>query len=151
MGNKRNRSRKYDRTRDDAEHYAKNKEAKRRKLQDQNITNVEEILDDDVNRDLDHNVDDMNAQNQIREQEIDQGMFKYCFVFLNPIIVFVNVYNVEYDLRNTYTDLLHNVDQDVEDIDETENDDVEDIDANTRSSIGMYIYISIGSCHWNPI
>ena len=73
--------------------------------------------------------------------------------FFNPVIVFVNVYNVEYDLRNTYTDLLHNVDQDVEDIDETENNDVEDIDetendnvkdigANTRSSIGMYIYIN---------
>ena len=73
------------------------------------------------------------------------------FCFLNPIIVFLNVYNVEYDLLNTYTDLLHNVDQDVEDIDETENDDFEDIGANTRSSIGMYIYISIGSCHWDPI
>ena len=67
MGNKRERSRKYDRTRDDAKH----NEAKRRRLQDQNITNVEEILDDNVNRDLDHNVDDMNAQNQIQEQEID--------------------------------------------------------------------------------
>ena len=81
MGNKRNRSRKYDRTWDDAEHYAKNNEAKRRRLQDQNITNVEGILDDDVNRDLDDNVDDTNAQNQIREQEIDQGMFKYVLFF----------------------------------------------------------------------
>ena len=71
MGNKRNRSRKYDRTRDDAKHNAKNNEGKRRRLQDQNITNIEEILDDDVNRDLEHNVDDMNAQNQIQEQEIE--------------------------------------------------------------------------------
>ena len=64
MGNKREQSRKYDHTRDDAKH----NEAKRRKLKDKKITNAEEIIDDDVNRDLDHNVDDMNLQNQIREQ-----------------------------------------------------------------------------------
>ena len=80
MGNKGEWSRKYDRTRDDAKH----NETKRLIFQDkkkQKITNVEEIIDDDVNRDLDHNIDDMNAQNQIQEQVIDQGMFKYCFVF----------------------------------------------------------------------
>ena len=48
MGNKKMRKRKCDRTRDD-----------------------------DVSRDLDQNVDDMNVQNQTQE-EIEPGIYKYC-------------------------------------------------------------------------
>ena len=39
----------------------------------QKSTNIEDITNDDVIRYLDHNVDDMNFQNQIQE-EIELGM-----------------------------------------------------------------------------
>ena len=76
MGNKIARNRKCDRTRDDALHNEKQR-LKYHEKKKQKSTNFEEIHDDDVNRDLDHNVDDMNVQNQIQE-EIEPGMYKYC-------------------------------------------------------------------------
>ena len=57
MGNKKMLKRKYDRTRDDALHNEKQK-----------LTNIEDIANDDVTRDLDQNVDDMNVQNQTQEE-----------------------------------------------------------------------------------
>ena len=77
MGNQRDRKRKYDRTRNSATHneYQRLKYHEKKK---QKRTNIEEIRNEDANRDLDHNVDDMNLQNQIREQEIEPGMYKYC-------------------------------------------------------------------------
>ena len=77
MGNQRDRKRKADRTRNSAAHneYQRLKYHEKKK---QKSTNIEEIRNEDANRDLDHNVDDINLQNQIREQEIEPGMYKYC-------------------------------------------------------------------------
>ena len=43
----------------------------------QKNTNIEYIANDDVTRDFDQNVDDMNVQNQSQE-EIEPGMYEYC-------------------------------------------------------------------------
>ena len=72
MGNKRERKRKYDRTRDDALHNEK-KRLKCHEKKKQTSTNNEDITNDDVIRYLDHNGYDMNVQNQIQE-EIELGM-----------------------------------------------------------------------------
>ena len=66
MGNKRAQKRKIDRTRDDALHNEK-KRLEYHKKKKQKITNIEEITNDDVIRDLDQNVDDMNVQNKTQE------------------------------------------------------------------------------------
>ena len=76
MGNKKARKRKFDRTRDDALHNEKQR-LKYHEKKKQKSTNIEDITNDDVIRDLDQNVDDMNVQNQIQE-EIEPGMYKYC-------------------------------------------------------------------------
>ena len=76
MGNKKARKRKCDRTWDDALHNEKQK-LKYHEKKKQKSANIEDITNDDVIRDLDHNVDDMNVQNQIQE-EIERGMYKYC-------------------------------------------------------------------------
>ena len=77
MGNQKNWKRKVDRNRDSVAHneYQRLKYHEKKK---QKSTNIEEIRNEDANRDLDHNVDDMNLQNQIREQEIEPSMYKYC-------------------------------------------------------------------------
>ena len=72
MGNKRERKRKFDRTRHDALHNEK-KRIKYHEKKKQTSTNIEDTTNDDVIRYLDHNVDDMNVQNQIQE-EIELGM-----------------------------------------------------------------------------
>ena len=76
MGNMRDRKMKYDRTRNSVTHneYQRLKYHEKKK---QKNTNIEDIINDDVIRDFDHNVDDMNVQNQIQE-EIEPGMYKYC-------------------------------------------------------------------------
>ena len=66
MGNKKTRKRKCDRTRDDALHNEKKKLRYHEKKKQKN-TNIEDIANDDVTRDLDQNVDDMNVQNQTQE------------------------------------------------------------------------------------
>ena len=66
MGNKKMPKRKCDRTRDDALHNEKKKLRYREKKKQKN-TNIEDIANDDVTRDLDQNVDDMNVQNQTQE------------------------------------------------------------------------------------
>ena len=76
MGNKRERKRKPDRTRDDSLHNEK-KRLKYHEKKKHKSTNIEDITNDDVIRDLDQNVDDMNAQNQTQE-EIEPGMYKHC-------------------------------------------------------------------------
>ena len=76
MGNKKMWKRKCDRTRDDALHNEKQK-LKYHEKKKQKSTNIEDITNDDVARDLDQNVDDMNVQNQTQE-EIEPGMYKYC-------------------------------------------------------------------------
>ena len=43
----------------------------------QKNTNIEDIANDDVTRDLDQNVDDMNVQNQTQE-EIERVMYTNC-------------------------------------------------------------------------
>jgi len=65
MGNMRDQKRIYDRTRDFAVHneYQRLKYHEKKKHKS---TNIEENPNDHVNRDLDHNVDDMNVQNQIK-------------------------------------------------------------------------------------
>ena len=70
------RKRKCDRTRDDALHNEKQKLRYHEKKKQKN-TNIEDIANDDVTRDLDQNVDDMNVQNQTQE-EIEPGMYEYC-------------------------------------------------------------------------
>ena len=66
MGNQRDRKKKADRIRNSAAHneYQRLKYHEKKK---QKSTNIEDIANDDVIRYLDHNVDDMNAQNQIQE------------------------------------------------------------------------------------
>ena len=82
MGNKRERKRKSDRTRDDALHNEK-KRLKYHEKKKQKNTNIEDVANndiirnDDVIRDLDQNIDDMNVQNQTQE-ELEPGMYKYC-------------------------------------------------------------------------
>ena len=76
MGNKKKWKRKCDRTRDDALHNEKQKLRYHEKKKQKN-TNIEDITNDDVTRDLDQNVDDMNVQNQSQE-EIEPSMYKYC-------------------------------------------------------------------------
>ena len=76
MGNKKTRKRKCDCTRDDALHNEKQKLKYHEKKKQKN-TNIEYIANDDVTRDLDQNLDDMNVQNQTQE-EIEPGMYKYC-------------------------------------------------------------------------
>ena len=63
MGNKRAWKRKYNRTQDDALHNEKQKLKYHEKTKQKN-TNIEDIANDDVTRDLDQNVDDRNVQNQ---------------------------------------------------------------------------------------
>ena len=75
-GNKKTQKRKCDRTRDDALHNEKKKLRYHEKRKKKN-TNIEYIANDDVTRDLDQNVDDMNVQNQTQE-EIEPGMYEYC-------------------------------------------------------------------------
>ena len=62
MGNKRAQKKKSDRTRDDALHNEKQR-LKYHEKKKQKSTNIEDITNDDVIRDLDHNVDDINVQN----------------------------------------------------------------------------------------
>ena len=76
MGNKRERKRKPDRTRDDSLHNEKQR-LKYHEKKKQKVTNIDDIPTDDVIIVLDHNFDDMNVQNQIQE-EIEPGMYKYC-------------------------------------------------------------------------
>ena len=76
MGNKKTRKRKCDHTWDDALHNEKQKLRYHEKKKQKN-TNIEDIANDDVTRDLDQNVDDMNVQNQTQE-EIEPGMYEYC-------------------------------------------------------------------------
>ena len=76
MANKRVRKRKSDRTRDDALHNEK-KRLKYHEKKKQKSTNIVDITNDDVIRDLDQNVDDMNVHNQTQE-EIEPNMYKYC-------------------------------------------------------------------------
>ena len=66
MGNKRAWKRKYDRTQYDALHNEKQR-LKYHEKKKQKSTNIEGITNDDVIRDLDQNVDDMNVQNQTQE------------------------------------------------------------------------------------
>ena len=67
MGNKKERKKKIDSTRDDALHNEKQR-LKYHEKKKQKSTNIEDITNDDVIRYLDHNVDDMNVQNQIQEE-----------------------------------------------------------------------------------
>ena len=67
MGNKKAQKRKCDRTWDDALHNEKQKLRYLEKKKQKN-TNIEDIANDDVTRDLDQNVDDMNVQNQTQEE-----------------------------------------------------------------------------------
>ena len=76
MGNEKAWKRKFDRTRDDALHN-ENKRLKYHEKKKQNSTNIEDIGNDDVIRDLNQNFDDMNVKNQAQE-EIEPGMYKYC-------------------------------------------------------------------------
>ena len=82
MGNKKTRKRKCDHTWDDALHNEKQK-LKYHEKKKKKSTNIEDIANDDVirnvdvTRDLDQNVDDINVQNQAQE-EIEPGMYKYC-------------------------------------------------------------------------
>ena len=62
MGNKKERNKKIDHTRDDPLHNEKER-LKCHEKKKQKSTNIEDITNDDVIRDLDHNVDDMNVQN----------------------------------------------------------------------------------------
>ena len=62
MGKKKARKRKCDRTQDDALHNEKQR-LKYHEKKKHKSTNIEDITNDDVIRDLDHNVDDMNVQN----------------------------------------------------------------------------------------
>ena len=66
MGNTKTRKRKCDHTWDDALHNEKKKLRYHEKKKQKN-TNIEDIANDDVTRDLDQNVDDMNVQNQTQE------------------------------------------------------------------------------------
>ena len=76
MSNKKLRKRTCDRTRDDALHNEKKKLRYHEKKKQKN-TNIEDIANDVVTRDLDQNVDDMNVKNQTQE-EIEPGMYEYC-------------------------------------------------------------------------
>ena len=67
MGNKKTWKRKCDRTWDDALHNNEKKKLKYHEKKKQKNTNIEDIANDDVTRDLDQNVDDMNVQNQTQE------------------------------------------------------------------------------------
>ena len=67
---------KCERTRDDALHNEKQR-LKYHEKKKQKSTNIEDIGNDDVIRDLDQNVDDMNVQNQTQE-EIEPSMYEYC-------------------------------------------------------------------------
>ena len=73
MGNKKIQKRKCDRTRDDALHNEKQKLRYHEKKKQKN-TNIEDITNDDVTRDLDQNVDDMNQT----QEEIELGMYENC-------------------------------------------------------------------------
>ena len=68
---------KYDHTQDGTIHN-ENQRLKYHEKNKQKSTNIKDIPNDDVNRDLDHDAYDMNVQNQIQEQEIEPGMYKYC-------------------------------------------------------------------------
>ena len=68
--------RKCDCTLDDALHNEKQR-LKYHEKKKQKSTHIEDIANDDVIRDLDQNVDDMNVQNQTQE-EIDPSMHKNC-------------------------------------------------------------------------
>ena len=76
MGNKKMWKKKCDCTRDDALHNEKQKLKYHEKNKQKN-TNIEDIGNDDVTRDLDQNVDDMNVQKQTQE-EIEPGIYEYC-------------------------------------------------------------------------
>ena len=67
MGNKRERKRKSDRTRDDSLHNEKQR-LKYHEKKKQTSTNIEEIPDDDATRDLDHNADDMNVKIEFKKK-----------------------------------------------------------------------------------
>ena len=75
-GQQKTRKRKCDHARHDVLHNEKQKVRYHEKKKQKN-TNIEDIANDDVTRDLDQNVDDMNVQNQTQE-EIEPGMYKYC-------------------------------------------------------------------------
>ena len=76
MGNKKMWKRKCDRTRDDALYNEKQKLRYHEKKKQKN-TNIEDFANDDVTRNLDQNVDDINVQNQTQE-ETEPGTYEYC-------------------------------------------------------------------------
>ena len=76
MGNKKAWKRNCDSTRDDGLHNEKQR-LKYHEKKKQKSTNIEDITNDDVIRDLDQNFDDMNVQNKTQE-EIEPSMYKYC-------------------------------------------------------------------------
>ena len=66
-GQQRARKRKSDRTRDDALHTEKQR-LKYHEKKKQKSTNIEDIANDDVTRDLDQNVDDMNVKTKLKKK-----------------------------------------------------------------------------------